>query len=78
MHSRNIAPCQHGDNRIAARRYDFTESQFTTPIAHLDLRATRADAECGVIIAGHIGYPWTEEMIAVATKHENVYIDTSA
>ena len=30
------------------------------------------------IIAGHIGYPWTQEMIAVATKHENVYIDTSA
>ena len=31
-----------------------------------------------VIIGGHIGYPWTEEMIAVARKHENVYIDTSA
>lgn len=30
------------------------------------------------IVAGHIGYPWTEEMIAVATKHENVFIDTSA
>ena len=30
------------------------------------------------IVAGHIGYPWTQEMIAVATKHENVYIDTSA
>ncbi len=30
------------------------------------------------IICGHIGYPWTVEMIAVATKHENVYIDTSA
>jgi uncharacterized protein len=30
------------------------------------------------IVGGHIGYPWTEEMIAVARKHENVYIDTSA
>ena len=30
------------------------------------------------IVAGHIGYPWTEEMIAVATKYENVTIDTSA
>ena len=30
------------------------------------------------IVAGHIGYPWTEEAIAVATKHVNVYIDTSA
>jgi predicted TIM-barrel fold metal-dependent hydrolase len=31
-----------------------------------------------VIVCGHIGYPWTTEMIAVATKHENVFIDTSA
>lgn len=30
------------------------------------------------IIGGHIGYPWTEEMIGLAWKHENVYIDTSA
>lgn len=30
------------------------------------------------IVCGHIGYPWTTEMIAVATKHEGVYIDTSA
>lgn len=31
-----------------------------------------------VIVGGHIGWPWTEEAIAVATKHENVFIDTSA
>ena len=30
------------------------------------------------ILCGHVGYPWTQEMIAVARKHENVYIDTSA
>jgi hypothetical protein len=30
------------------------------------------------IICGHIGWPWTEEMIAVAWKHANVFIDTSA
>jgi len=30
------------------------------------------------IVGGHIGYPWTEEAVAMATKHENVYIDTSA
>jgi predicted TIM-barrel fold metal-dependent hydrolase len=30
------------------------------------------------IVAGHIGWPWTDEMIAVAAKHPNVYIDTSA
>lgn len=26
------------------------------------------------IIGIHLGYPWTEEMIAVATKHKNVYM----
>ena len=31
-----------------------------------------------VIVGGHIGYPWTDEAIAVATKHPNVFIDTSA
>ncbi|MFW5921050.1 MAG: amidohydrolase family protein [Polyangiales bacterium] len=31
-----------------------------------------------VIVGGHVGYPWTNEMIALATKYENVYIDTSA
>lgn len=30
------------------------------------------------IVAGHIGYPWTEEMITLARKYENVFIDTSA
>jgi len=30
------------------------------------------------IICGHIGFPWTQEMIGVAWKHPNVFIDTSA
>jgi len=30
------------------------------------------------IIGIHIGYPWTEEMIAVAWKHAHVYIGTDA
>ena len=30
------------------------------------------------IVGGHIGHPWTDEMIGLAWKHENVYIDTSA
>lgn len=30
------------------------------------------------IVGGHIGYPWTDEMISLAWKHPNVYIDTSA
>jgi predicted TIM-barrel fold metal-dependent hydrolase len=27
------------------------------------------------ILGSHIGYPWTDEMIAVTWKHDNVYID---
>ena len=30
------------------------------------------------IVGGHIGYPWTDEAVAMATKHCNVYVDTSA
>lgn len=30
------------------------------------------------IVGGHIGYPWTEEMIALCRKYPNVYLDTSA
>jgi predicted TIM-barrel fold metal-dependent hydrolase len=46
------------------------------PIPYLDQVAI--DFPELVIVGGHIGYPWTEEMIAVATKHPNVYVDTSA
>jgi uncharacterized protein len=31
-----------------------------------------------VIVGGHIGYPWTAEMISLATKYPGVHIDTSA
>lgn len=30
------------------------------------------------IVGGHIGFPWTDEMIGLCWKHDNVYIDTSA
>lgn len=30
------------------------------------------------IVCGHVGTPWAEEMIHVAWKHENIFIDTSA
>ena len=46
------------------------------PIPHIDQIAL--DFPELVIVGGHIGYPWTEEMIALARKHENVFIDTSA
>jgi len=51
-------------------------SETGRPIPYIDEVAL--DFPELAIIAGHIGYPWTEEMIAVATKHENVFIDTSA
>ncbi len=51
-------------------------SEVGRPIPYIDQVAI--DFPELVIACGHIGYPWTEEMIAVATKHRNVYIDTSA
>jgi len=30
------------------------------------------------IVAGHVGFPWTQEMISLAMKFPNLYIDTSA
>jgi len=51
-------------------------SEVGRPIPYIDQVAI--DFPELVIVGGHIGYPWTEEMVAVATKHANVYIDTSA
>lgn len=51
-------------------------SEVGRPIPYIDQIAI--DFPELVIVGGHIGYPWTEEAIAVATKHPNVYIDTSA
>lgn len=31
-----------------------------------------------VVVGGHVGAPWTEETISLATKYPNFYIDTSA
>ncbi|MGO9254169.1 MAG: amidohydrolase family protein [Mycobacterium sp.] len=51
-------------------------SETGRPIPYIDQVAL--DFPELVIVCGHVGYPWTEEMIAVTRKHENVYIDTSA
>jgi uncharacterized protein len=51
-------------------------SETGRPIPYIDQVAL--DFPELVIVCGHIGYPWTEEMVAVARKHANVYIDTSA
>jgi predicted TIM-barrel fold metal-dependent hydrolase len=51
-------------------------SETGRPIPYIDQVAL--DFPELVIVCGHVGYPWTEEMVAVARKHENVYIDTSA
>lgn len=51
-------------------------SETGRPIPYIDQVAL--DFPELTIVCGHLGYPWTEEMIAVARKHENVVIDTSA
>ncbi len=51
-------------------------SETGRPIPYLD-NVAREFPEL-TVVGGHIGHPWTEEMVALATKYENVYIDTSA
>jgi len=51
-------------------------SETGRPVPYLDeVALTFPDLR---IVAGHIGHPWTDEMIGVAWKHDNVFIDTSA
>lgn len=51
-------------------------SETGRPVPYLDeVALTFPDLK---IVGGHIGFPWTNEMIGMAWKHENVYIDTSA
>lgn len=51
-------------------------SEVGRPIPYIDRVAL--DFPDLKIVCGHIGYPWTDEMISVAWKHKNVFIDTSA
>jgi uncharacterized protein len=51
-------------------------SETGRPIPYIDDVAL--DFPDLALVGGHIGYPWTTEMIALATKYANVYIDTSA
>ena len=51
-------------------------SESGRPIPYLDEVAL--DFPELTIVGGHIGYPWTTEMIALATKYPKVLIDTSA
>jgi len=57
-----------GHTAVAAR------SEYGRPLYLDDVALHFPELE---IIAGHAGYPWTEEMIAIAWKHANVHIDTS-
>ena len=51
-------------------------SETGRPIPYLDDVAL--DFPELTIVGGHIGYPWTDEMLALTHKYENVWIDTSA
>ncbi|WP_085594939.1 MULTISPECIES: amidohydrolase family protein [unclassified Pseudomonas] len=51
-------------------------SETGRPVPYLDEVAL--DFPELVIIGGHIGHPWTDEMIGLAWKHDNIHIDTSA
>jgi len=51
-------------------------SETGRPVPYLDDVAL--DFPELVIVGGHIGHPWTDEMIGLAWKHDNIHIDTSA
>lgn len=51
-------------------------SEVGRPIPYVDTIALKFPEL--KIVMGHIGYPWAAEAVAVAWKHKNVYIDTSA
>ncbi|CAL1137297.1 unnamed protein product [Cladocopium goreaui] len=51
-------------------------SDFGRPIPHLE--RVLLDFPQLTVVGGHIGAPWVEEMIFLAGKFPNLYIDTSA
>jgi uncharacterized protein len=46
------------------------------PIPYLD--EVLLDFPDLVVVGGHVGYPWTAEVLSLATKYPNFHIDTSA
>lgn len=46
------------------------------PIPYLD--EVLLDFPDLTVIGGHVGFPWTAEVISLATKYPNFYVDTSA
>lgn len=52
------------------------ESEPGRPIPYLDRVLLEFPAL--VVVGGHVGMPWIEEVLSLATKYPNLYIDTSA
>ncbi|WAL67048.1 amidohydrolase family protein [Amycolatopsis cynarae] len=46
------------------------------PIPYLD--EVLLDFPQLVVVGGHVGYPWLPEVLSLATKYPNFYVDTSA
>jgi predicted TIM-barrel fold metal-dependent hydrolase len=46
------------------------------PIPYLD--EVLLDFPDLVVVGGHVGYPWTAEVLSLATKYPNFHLDTSA
>ena len=71
-----LSKVAYTNSRVAPADRPLRTSETGRPIPYLDDVALELPDL--VIVGGHIGYPWTTEMIALATKYPNVYIDTSA
>jgi uncharacterized protein len=46
------------------------------PIPYLD--QVLLDFPDLVVVGGHVGYPWMDEVLSLVTKYPNLYVDTSA
>ena len=71
-----VRAAEQREHRQVGHTGPLRPSETGRPIPYIDQVAL--DFPELAIVCGHVGYPWTEEMVAVARKHENVYIDTSA
>ena len=70
--ARHVRTCRMGESPTA-RRLGSCSRRKSAVVDRVALEFPEL-----TIVGGHIGYPWTSEMIALATKYPRVYIDTSA
>lgn len=64
--------------RIVPWLWDLPPKRFGTGRPTPYLEDMLLDVQELVVIGGHVGFPWFDEVISLAHKSENSYVDTSA